>query len=204
MIKNILFDFGGVMIKIVSWPVEFVEKNNNLDKWYIFEKIKYVIVDYAKWLIDTFQFRKLLRKKLWEKLWEELFERWGHRENAIINLEMVEFVEDLKIKWYKCYLLSDTNDIHKSANEMRYIYDIFDERIFSCDIWLCKREDGWNNTTKFFDYAIDKLNIKVDESIFIDDLQVNCDVANNAWLQTILAENPKQIIQDLSGILGLD
>lgn len=204
MIKNILFDFGGVMIKIINWPVEFVENNNNLEKWYIFEKIKYVIVDYAKWLIDTFKFRKLLREKLWENLWEELFERWWHRENAMINTDMIKFVEELKWRWYWCYLLSDTNAIHKNSNEMRHVYDIFDERILSCDIGLCKREDVWNNTTKFFDYAIDKLDILPEESIFIDDLQTNCDVANRAWIKTILAKNTKQVIEDLSGILGLD
>jgi putative hydrolase of the HAD superfamily len=48
------------------------------------------------------------------------------------------------------------------------------------------------------------LNIKPEESIFIDDLQVNCDVANRVGIKTILAKNPEQIIQDLSSILSID
>ncbi len=204
MIKNILFDFGWVMINIAQWPVKFVEQKNGLEKGHIYEWIKYLIVDYAKWLIDTFGFRKWLVEKLGKDLWEDVFERWGHRENASINPEMVQLVQDLQERWYKCYMLSDTNEIHASANEMRYVYDIFDDRILSYQIGICKREDTWNNTTKFFDYAIEKLDILPEESIFIDDLEENCEAANRAWIQTIVALNPQQVIQDLSGILGID
>lgn len=204
MIKNILFDFGGVMMTILTWPVKFVEAKNKLEKGYIYEKVKYVIVDYAKWLIDTFGFRKWLIEKLGKDLWEQVFERWWHRENVKINPEMVQLVEELKEKWYKCYLLSDTNEIHASSNEMRHVYDIFDERIFSYKIGICKREDTWNGTSNFFDYALKKLSILPEESIFIDDLEENCEAANRVGIQTIWAHNPKQVIADLSGILGID
>ncbi len=204
MIKNILFDFGGVMVSIENWPVKFVERENNLEKWYIYEKIKYLIVDYAKWKVDTLNFRKWLISKLGKGLWEQLFERWWHREWAKINPEIIQFVEILKEKWYKCYILSDTNPIHASSNETRHIYDIFDDKILSYEIGICKREDTWNNTTKFFDYALNKLNIKAEDSIFIDDLQENCDVANRVGIKTIWAQNSKQVISDLSGILNID
>jgi hypothetical protein len=32
----------------------------------------------------------------------------------------------------------------------------------------------------------------------------NCEVANKVWIKTILAKNPKQVIQDLSKILNID
>ncbi len=204
MIKNILFDFGGVMINVSKWPVKYIEAKNSLKAWFIYDRIKYVIVDYAKWFIDTFGFRKWLIKELGKDLWEQLFERWGHRENAFINSEIVQLVQRLKDIWYKCYLLSDTNEIHASANEIRHIYDIFHDKILSYEIGICKREDTWNNTNKFFDYAIGKLNILPEECIFIDDLQENCELANRVGIKTILAKNPKQIISDLSGILWID
>ncbi len=204
MIKNILFDFGGVIISIEDWPIKFVEKRNKLKKWYIYEKIKFIIVDYAKWLIDTFGFRKWLVEKLGKDLWEELFERWWHREWAKIKPEIIQLVDELKEKWYKCYILSDTNPIHASSNEIRHIYDMFDDKILSYEIGICKREDTWNNTTNFFDYALDKLDIKAEESIFIDDLQENCLVAAKLGIKTIWAQNSKQVISDLSGILGID
>jgi putative hydrolase of the HAD superfamily len=204
MIKNILFDFWWVMISNIEWWGQYIEEKHNLKEWYIYDKIKYVVLDYAKWLINTFDFRKWLIDNLGKDLWEEVFEHWWYRGNISINYNMIDFVLRLKDIWYNCYLLSDTNEIHKSANEMKHIYDIFDELILSCDIWICKKEDWWNNTIKFFDYAIDNLNIKPEESIFIDDLEENCQTANRAGIKTILAKNSEQVIQDLSGILGID
>jgi FMN phosphatase YigB (HAD superfamily) len=48
------------------------------------------------------------------------------------------------------------------------------------------------------------LKIFPNESIFIDDLQENCELANKVGIKTILMKNPKQVISDLSGILGID
>jgi FMN phosphatase YigB (HAD superfamily) len=74
--------------------------------------------------------------------------------------------------------LSDTNEIHTNSTLSKKNYEVFDEVILSCEIGKCKREDVLNNTSKFFDYAINKFNILPNESIFIDDLMSNCEVAN--------------------------
>jgi FMN phosphatase YigB (HAD superfamily) len=55
-----------------------------------------------------------------------------------------------------------------------------------------------------FDYVFEELKIFPNESIFIDDLQENCELANKVGIKTILMKNPKQVISDLSGILGID
>lgn len=203
-IKNILFDFGGVVIDVKQTPISYIEEVYYLDQWFIYNKIKDIVINFSKWLIKSFEFRKLLVDRLWQKIWEHLYERWSHRENVFINAEIILLIDRLKSKWYNCYLLSDTNEIHKSSNFMRHAYDVFDELILSCDIWLCKREDTINWTTKFFDYAIKKLNINPEESIFIDDLVENCNVAQKLWIKTIVAKSSSQIVRDLSGILGID
>ena len=206
MIKNILFDFGGVMITVSQWPVRYIEKKYDITVWDIMSKIKFIIIKFAQWEIRIDEFKLSLLDVLGKEIWWALFDRWGHRSNAVLNTEIVEFVENLKNKWFRCCLLSDTNEIHKNSNELKWRYDVFDlkNRILSCDIWVSKVADWANKTTKFFDYALGKLNIQANESIFIDDLQVNCDVANKVWIQAVLANTPKQVVQDLSGILGLD
>lgn len=207
MIKNILFDFGWVMISVKKSPVSIIEKQYWMAQWDIMKKIKVAcIIPFAEWKITASWFKVSLIDVMWDDIWNSLFNSWNDRALALLNKEMLSLVNDLSSKWYNCCLLSDTNEIHKEWNIKKWWYDVFDnnKRILSCEIWVSKVSDWLFNTTKFFDYALDKLNILPEESIFIDDLQINCDVANKVWIKTILAEAPKQVIQDLSGILGLD
>jgi len=205
MIKNVLFDFGGVMVsKEWWWPVSLLEEKYSLGGWFIENKIDSLVLNFEKWLLSSNDFLSWLNSEIWDELANDLFDFWSDRSGVIYLQDMSKFIIYLQWKGYRCCLLSDTNDIHKKTNYESWFYDIFDDVILSCDIWISKKEDVITWTTKFFDYALDKLNINAVESIFIDDLQVNCDVANNAWIKTILAENPKQIIKDLGGILGLD
>jgi putative hydrolase of the HAD superfamily len=200
-----LFDFGGVMVSKKSGSAIFViEEQYDLNQWYIMGKILDVVISFSKWTISILDFHELLISKLWKTIWEELFKVWWDRSDVCLLKNMDIFVEKLKSLWYKCYLLSDTNEIHESANKMKYLYDMFDLKILSCEIWFSKISDVTYWTTDFFDYWLKSLDIKPEESIFIDDLQANCDVANMAGIKTILAKNPEQIIQDLSSILSID
>jgi len=205
MIKNILFDFGWVMVsKKYDSPVLFVEKEYWLETGYIMDKILDVVISFSKWTISILDFHELLLSRLSKDIWERLFEIWGDRDGVSLLNDMYLLVEKLILLWYKCYLLSDTNEIHESSNNMRHVYDMFDTKFLSCEMWVSKISDVSNWTTDFFDYAMEKLDIKAEESIFIDDLKENCDVANKVWIKTILAKNPQQVISDLYGILGID
>jgi len=205
LIKNILFDFGWVIVgKKNGGPITLLEKKYNFNEWFIKNKIDDIVLDFEKWLLSSEDFLLFLQKKIWEEHANDLFKLWLDRSDVDIFDCMFDFVKKLKILGYNCYLLSDTNEIHKGINYNNWFYDIFDKVILSCDIWFSKKEDVKKHTTKFFDYALNKLNIEADESIFIDDLQENCDVANKVWIKTILVKDPQQVISDLSSILGID
>ena len=205
MIKNILFDFGGVMVAKESWgPVRRLEDKYDFNKWFINKKIESLILDFEKWLLSADMFLFWLRKKIWDELANELYDFWQDRSDVIPFKEMFILVKNLREKGYNCYLVSDTNSIHKNANKLSWFYDVFDEVILSCDIWYSKQEDIRKWTTKIFDYVFEELKIFPNESIFIDDLQENCELANKVGIKTILMKNPKQVISDLSGILGID
>ena len=205
MIKNILFDFGEVMVgKKWWWPVRRFEDKYNFNKWFIKNKIESLILDFEKWLLSADGFFVWLREKIWDELANDLYNFWQDRSDVVYFEDMFVFVKNLQEKGYSCYLISDTNSIHKSTNELSWFYNVFDEIVLSCDIWFSKKEDIKKWTTKIFDYLFEKFNILPEESVFIDDLQENCKLANRVGIKSILAKNPKQIISDLSGILWLD
>jgi FMN phosphatase YigB (HAD superfamily) len=48
-----------------------------------------------------------------------------------------------------------------------------------------------------------KYKIKSTEAIFVDDVKKNCIAAKQAWIMSVLAEKPSQVIDDLKKILHI-
>lgn len=92
-----------------------------------------------------------------------------------LNRGLVTVIQKLKAQGYKTALLTDAN----ASFFTRKIYplypefkNLFDEIIISSDVGMTKADP------KMFFYALDKVNSKPEETLFIDDNKANIDRAN--------------------------
>ncbi len=181
-IKCVLFDLGGVLIKI--YPDEFAEKINIKpdDFFKIFKKFEGPIslgneppLDVLREIIDSSNIDISLDKVV--KCFKEDY--IGERIDKTFKL-----ISELREKGYFIGLLSNTNEIH-----FNYIYKEidglknFDKVYISYKLHLIKPDK------KIFNYVENDLKFNKDEIILIDDSSENIDAAYEYGLNTIKVEN---------------
>lgn len=71
-------------------------------------------------------------------------------------------------------------------------YDHFDKIIASCTVGFAKPQK------EIYQLALESLDTTPEQSVFIDDKQKNLDPADQMGFNTILAQDPKQIISEIS------
>lgn len=197
-IKNIIFDFGGVILNIDhSLPEKkFKELGiKNFDQLYsqalqdqLFDKLE-------KGLISPDTFRNEIRKHIpIEVTDKEIDDAWN---SIILDLpsERINILEKLKGE-YKTFLLSNTNKIHydcyRANLENVHGYKSFDELFikayFSFEMGLQKPQ------AEIFEAIINENNLKTEETLFIDDTKRHIDGAAKVGLKTFYLEKGMDIV----------
>lgn len=196
-IKNLIFDFGGVLYDI--------DLKIMMDE---FEKIGMYEND---WSDDDDNIFYLIEKGMIEP--DQLINELAYystknpsRDQIIfafnsvlrgLSLESLSYLEKLS-KHYNSYLLSNTNEIHyeKFYNEImqdpgtRNFYNCFKKEYYSFDLGMRKPE------LEIFQYVINDSEINPNETIFIDDDISNIKSAKKTGLQTFWV-NEKRSWKDL-------
>jgi len=95
-----------------------------------------------------------------------------------VNGSMITLVDNMRKK-VKVYALSNTNDIHKSVNIKRGIYNHFDGAFLSCDMKMKKPDPA------IFQFVLKEIQCPPSEVLLIDDNEDNIASAKNVGLQTI-------------------
>ncbi|HNW91230.1 MAG TPA: HAD family phosphatase [Bacteroidales bacterium] len=189
IIKNIIFDFGGVIINIDYWRSinAFIDMGyDNFDKIYsqasqaeIFDKID-------KGTISADEFRSELMKffppdtttKMIDDAWNAIL--LGIPEHRVRMLEKVR-------KNYRIILMSNTNILHyeqyiKELKEKFGYSDLsglFEKVYLSFELGMRKPDK------KFFNLILEENHLKPEETLFIDDSEQNLPPAQSLNLQTI-------------------
>lgn len=113
------------------------------------------------------------------------------------NERIIELVCELKSKGFRVGLVSNiikpVYEIIKQSGR----YDIFDEAILSCEVCLLKPQK------EIYQLALKRINVVAEESIFIDDKQLNLDTAKAMGFATILAKTSEQIISEVNKLTGI-
>lgn len=195
MIKNIIFDFGGVILKHKSTLMEdkiseifFIPSEKALEIW---KKWKPKLMTGH---VSSEQFLTELKNELnSDKPLSEIIKEWNdiyEREAKDVNFELLDLIEKLKKK-FKVYLFTDTIDTHDEYNAKRDIYDKF--------TWVFKSHT--EGLTKLNDDAflnvLNKINAKPEECIFIDDLEVNVKRAEDLRIRGIIYNSVDNLKQEL-------
>jgi len=207
-IKYIFRDFWWVVATLdykKSAHMAFIAKAYKIERSELRKYIEKPFEPFRRGEISEQKFREMLSKNIWVKT-PAAAKKVFHvcpSGYAVLRKSIINFINKLKKLWYISVLLSDVYPPTKAITKKLWRYDFFDKLILSCDVGLSKFDDVTNWTTKIFDYALKKYKVKPDEALFIDDVEKNCLVAQKAWMKTLIAEKPSQVIRDLKELLKI-
>lgn len=192
MIKNVIFDIGGVLLEYN--PKTYLDKLNIEESKR--KKLNDIIFHVSKWrdcingLISNNELIEYLEKE--NPKYRNEINQILSKENSKYMLppkqDMIEYYKHLKQKGYNIYLCSN---ITKCTYE--YIKDNFEiiqtanGGVFSCFEHVSKPN------VEIYQNLISKYQINVNESIFIDDTNKNIISANELGFQTILFKSIEQL-----------
>lgn len=192
MIKNIIFDIGGVLLeynpKTYLDKLDIPENKRKILNDIIFRNQKWR--DCLNGIIDNNELIEYLTISNSE--YKEEIEKILKEENLKYMLppkqDMIDYYIKLKKSGYKLYLCS--NITKSTYNYIRDNFNIIQEAnggVFSCLEHISKPN------SEIYYRLIEKYKININESIFVDDTKKNIEMAKQIGLQTILFENIKQI-----------
>jgi FMN phosphatase YigB (HAD superfamily) len=200
MIKNIIFDLGGVFIKIQYQKTSQAFKDlgiTNFDDFFkqdfcndLFEQLEVGKVNDIEFYT---QFRALTKTNLTN---HQIKDAW----NAMLGSfwqDRLDWLEGIS-KRFNIFLFSNTNAIHYNAFMQQYhaenstrkpLNNYFIEAYYSQNIGLRKP------TVASYQYIIDEQKINPNETLFIDDTLKNIEGAKLAGLQILHLTEDKNLIE---------
>ena len=210
MIKNILFDFGNVIINIDPQSVLHELARMGLsDGMELHRKLQQddAYVRMEKDELSPAGFRDLVRKHSGKDFTDAQID---HAWNSIIKdlpIERIDLIERLK-KSYKVFLLSNTNSIHYDHYN-QYIREKFGyaslDAIFH-RAWYSFRMGLYKPDLRIYEQVLREGGLIGEETLFIDDKQENVETAERVGIKgyhlkegedvTDLFEDGKLLISD--------
>ena len=183
MIKNIVFDLGNVLISFR--PSEYFDKKNYPQN--IKETILSDIFGSKEWLmldngdISTIEaIEGISVKSTMNK--EEITHIFNLRSDLIFPLDQnVRVLPELKKQGYRLYFLSNfPMDIFEEVKTGYYFFKYFDGGIISAEAKASKPD------SRIYKILIDKYSLVPEECLFIDDLEINVQAAEQTGMKGLV------------------
>ena len=140
---------------------------------------------FNEYILDTLQISRDKKYLLEEVLNEEFY----------IDNDLLIKITGMR-REYKTGLISNfSNDLRPKIENEWAIGSAFDEIIISCEVGVIKPDPA------IFNLMLDRLGVKADESVFIDDRIKNIDGAKEMGFHTIFFTDKERALKDLTRIL---
>ena len=197
MIKNVIFDFGQVLVHFIPnyMTKAYIENESDvrLTEEVIFDRLYWDKLD-AGTITDD-EVVELIKERLPERLWqnaEKAFRNW------IYNIPQIEGMEEnvikLKEKGINICILSNISKGFAERYEEIPILKHFDKFVFSSTCGMVKPNKD------IFEHVLNKYNFKAEETLFIDDRKENIEgalsVGINGYLFDGNAEKFSKFIEE--------
>ena len=189
MYKNIIFDFGGVV-------VQFNPKDFLMDH-FMNKRAEEIVYELT---FGSQEWQDLDRGIITREEGNAAMLENAARVNRVFEVQTVidewpailrtkestvHTMQKLKAAGYRLYYLTKIPADIMDELRQREWFSLFDGGVASCDVHLCKPEPAIYTT------LMQTCNLAYDESIFIDDNKVNAQAAYNLGITGILYKNPK-------------
>ena len=189
MYKNIIFDFGGVV-------VQFNPKDFLMDH-FMNKRAEEIVYELT---FGSQEWQDLDRGIITREEGNAAMLENAARVNRVFEVQTVidewpailrtkestvHTMQKLKAAGYRLYYLTNIPADIMDELRQREWFSLFDGGVASCDVHLCKPEPAIYTT------LMQTCNLAYDESIFIDDNKINAQAAYNLGITGILYKNPK-------------
>lgn len=206
MIKNIAFDFGGVLFDLdYEGAIETFKKigladaEQRLDRYHqrgVFEQLECG-------LITPDAFREELGKMCGRALThEEVMSAWLGYVGAPVDERKLAYLDELRGRGYRTFLLSNTNPFVQSWAESpqfcsagRPLSSYLEKCYCSFEVGIMKPD------ASIFQYMLDDAQIKPEETLFLDDSAANIEAAAAFGIQTLLVEKNGNWMPDVGRLI---
>ena len=196
-IRNIVFDFGGVIIDID--PYAIVNQMNKMG-FSVVDKMKEpafleIVKRFEKGIIMASTFREEVKNYLNISISDAFFDEMWNSMLYDIPERRINLVKQLKQN-YHVYLLSNTNEIHYDMFvrdlQLRYGYrefdNLFDKAFFSFALHLAKPDPD------IYRFVLDSYDMLPEQTLFIDDTDENIESARSLGIHTLKVEMGSRIV----------
>jgi glucose-1-phosphatase len=205
IIKAVVFDFGNVIINIdvektFSTFAELSFKSPSRVK-HLFAEAE-VFKKYETGFYSDEEFRDVIRQVLSYPLNDQEIDQAWNALLLDVPKKRLDFIEELRIK-YPVYLLSNTNNIHieQCKAYFRNRFGITNFELIFNETFLSYKMGLWKPDYKIYDAVINKIGLKPQEILFLDDNQDNIDAASDLGIQCIKINPPECFTETLQHIL---
>ena len=193
MIKNIIFDMGGVLLRfdadLFIGRLGITGGDADLLRREVFRSADWVRMDRGT-LTDEEGVERICRRlpEHLHKAAAELVCRWEHPE--IIPMEgMAALIGELKAKGYGIYLLSNAFTRQHEYWPRVPGSEHFDGTLISADVKMIKPE------RRIYELMLETFSLKAEECVFIDDLPTNIEMGENCGIRGVVFHGDAGILR---------
>ena len=198
-IKNIIFDWGGVLINID--PAGCMAQFGKLGMKDVANApiaFNDIMTAYETGIISTEEFRNEIRGIIGQHITnQQIDSAWNSMVLSVPEYKLQLLLE--LNRHYSVYLLSNTNSLHwASAAERVFKYKDFVLKDFFRQTFLSFEMKCKKPGKEIFTKALNEAGIKAEETLFIDDLKENCEAAQSVGINTLLynqGQNLKELLE---------
>ena len=198
MIKNLIFDFGKVLVDYdFSHVINqfFTDKKKEEEFYNIFASLKFLdICDKEDKPFS--QIMQDMRERYPQYAKEAMMYEERYMEFVIGEIEgMRAVLTEMKKRGYKLYGLTNwCSMVHKVMKKYK-IFSLLDGRVISSEEHIIKPD------VAIYNRLLEKYGLKPEECVFTDDKPVNIIGAQKVGMKTILFENATQYKRELEKII---
>ena len=198
MKKNVIFDFGQVLVRFDPDYMTGVYVKDPRQQQTVqevgFDRLYWDPLDAGQ--ITDEQIKDAIRSRLPAQLQEAAcaaYDNW-HKNLPFIP-GMPELVAQLKARGVKLYLLSNISigfaEKYSEVPQLRQLFDLFDGLVFSGPLGMVKPGK------EIFDHALHTYGLKAEECVFVDDNPNNIAGAKAAGIDAWLFDGDAQRLQEM-------
>ena len=182
-IRNIIFDWGGVLIDLDTEGCIEAFRRLGADVKALLTGTNElgIFSAYESGALDTAGFRQEIRRIIGKEVSDEEIDKAWNTQLKSIPSEKLELLLSLKPR-YNLYLLSNTNELHWLCGAKAFDYKGHKVEDYFKQIFLSYRMHLAKPNPQIFVTALREAGLKAGETLFIDDAPANCRAASSVGL----------------------